>query len=240
MQHTLTLNWTGNNGSSIAGEATITSGDAEINGDFTIAASATDTQVAITIDTSQLKLLYITCDKDVTIEANAASPVAARNEVQTVTISGSPTGGTFTLTYSGQTTSAIAYNAAASAVEDALEALSNIGIGDVSVEGSAGGPYTVTFRETLGEQDVALMTASGASLTGGSSPAVAVAVGTAGDLGDPTFTITANKPYVWYYGSGITNPVGKDITTLYVTRTGGGAGTGDATLKIRTLQDLTL
>jgi hypothetical protein len=38
------------------------------------------------------------------------------NEVQTVTITGTPTGGTFTLTSTGATTAAIAYNAAASAV----------------------------------------------------------------------------------------------------------------------------
>jgi hypothetical protein len=33
------------------------------------------------------------------------------NEIQQVAITGGPTGGTFTLTYSGQTTGAIAYNA---------------------------------------------------------------------------------------------------------------------------------
>ena len=45
--------------------------------------------------------------------------VAAR-EKQTVTIGGSPTGGTFTLTFGGQTTATIAYNADASVVEAAL------------------------------------------------------------------------------------------------------------------------
>src|SRR5262245_62586459 len=39
----------------------------------------------------------------------------AINEVQTVTISGTPTGGTFTLTFRGATTSGIAHNSAASA-----------------------------------------------------------------------------------------------------------------------------
>jgi hypothetical protein len=107
------------------------------------------------------------------------------NEVQTVTISGAPSGGTFTLTYAGQTTSAIAYNATAAAVEDALEALSNIEPGDVAVTGSAGGPYTVTFAGLLAATNVAAMTASGASLTGGTTPAVTVATATGGD--EPTF-----------------------------------------------------
>jgi hypothetical protein len=105
------------------------------------------------------------------------------DEVQTVTITGSPTGGTFTLTYAGQTTAAIAYNAAASAVQSALVALSNIASGDVAVTGSSGGPYTVTFGGALADRNVAQMTASGAGLTGGSSPSVSVTTATAGVTG---------------------------------------------------------
>jgi hypothetical protein len=107
------------------------------------------------------------------------------NEVQTVTITGSPTGGTFTLTYSGQTTAGIAYNATAATVKNALQALSTVGNGNVSVTGSAGGPYTVTFQGDLAGVNAAAMTASGAGLTGGSSPAVSIATDTAG--GDATF-----------------------------------------------------
>lgn len=102
------------------------------------------------------------------------------DEVQTATITGGPTGGTFTLTFSGQTTAAIAYNAAAAAVQSALAALSTIGAGNVTVTGSAGGPYTVDFVGTLANTDVAAMTASGASLTGGTSPGVTIATTTAG------------------------------------------------------------
>ncbi|MCM6778030.1 hypothetical protein NDR87_30955 [Nocardia sp. CDC159] len=77
----------------------------------------------------------------------------------TVTIGGSPTGGTWTLTYAGQTTSGIAYNAAAAAVQSALEALSTIGSGNATVTGSSGGPYTVVI-DTPGT-----LTGSGAGLT---------------------------------------------------------------------------
>lgn len=111
---------------------------------------------------------------------------AATNEVQTVTITGSPTGGTFTLTWNSQTTAAIAYNATAATVRTALEALSNIAPGDVTVTGSAGGPYTVTFGGAYLGDDVAQMTASGAGLTGGSSPAVSVATTTAGGAATAT------------------------------------------------------
>ncbi|MDX3839050.1 phage tail tube protein [Streptomyces europaeiscabiei] len=104
------------------------------------------------------------------------------NEVQQVAITGTPTGGTYTLTYSGQTTAGIAYDAAAAAVQSALEALSNIGVGDVVCAGGPhpGTPVTVTFQGLLAETDVAQMTASAAGLTGGTSPAVNVTTTTPG------------------------------------------------------------
>lgn len=107
---------------------------------------------------------------------------SSANEVQTVTISGTPTGGSFTLDYNGQPTVDIAYNATASAVQTALQNLSNIGSGNVAVTGSAGGPYTVTFQGTLAAANVAQLTAAN-NLTGGTSPAVAVATGTQGTAG---------------------------------------------------------
>ena len=104
---------------------------------------------------------------------NTTAGFAGTNEVQTLTLSA--TGGTFTLTYSGQTTSALAYNASAATVETALEALSNLIPAEVAVSGSAGGPYTITFAT----MNAALLTASAASLTGGSGTAV-IAQGTQG------------------------------------------------------------
>ena len=104
------------------------------------------------------------------------------NEVQTVTITGTPTGGTFTLTFSGQTTAGIAYNANAAAVQSALLALSNLDTGDVTVGGGAGPgtPWTVTFANNYSATNVPQMTANGASLTGGTSPAVGVSTTTPG------------------------------------------------------------
>lgn len=104
----------------------------------------------------------------------------ATSEVQTVTITGTPTGGTFTLTFDGQTTAPIAYNATNTDVDTALEALSNLEPGDVAVTGGPGPgtPFTVTFLGSLG--NVPQMTASGAGLTGGTSPTVTVTTGTPG------------------------------------------------------------
>ena len=107
------------------------------------------------------------------------------NEVQTVTITGTPTGGVFTLTYEGETTDDIAFNATAAAVQSALEALSNIEVGDVVCAGGPlpGSAVTVTFQGTLGGRDITLMTADDSGLTGGTSPAVAVTETTPGAAG---------------------------------------------------------
>lgn len=103
------------------------------------------------------------------------------NEVQSVTITGAPTGGTFTLTYSGQTTAGIAWDASAATVQAALEALSNIAPGDVVVRG---GPFpasamTVDFVGTLASTNVAQMTGSAAGLTGG-TPVLTIVTASAG------------------------------------------------------------
>jgi hypothetical protein len=104
---------------------------------------------------------------------------ASVNEVQTLTITGTPTGGTWTATFGGQTTDPIAYNATAAVVQAALAKLSTIKAGNVLVTGSAGGPYTVTFVGALGATNVGAITTADA-LTGGTSPEVTVAQTTAG------------------------------------------------------------
>jgi hypothetical protein len=103
------------------------------------------------------------------------------NEVQTVTITGTPTGGTFRLTWNGQQTAVIAYNATAATVQAALEALSNIGVGNVSVTGGPGPgtPYVVTFVGQFASENVSQMTATH-TFTGGTTPAIAVATTTPG------------------------------------------------------------
>jgi hypothetical protein len=117
-------------------------------------------------------------------------------QVSTVTIAGTPTGGTFALDVasqgSKQITAPLAYNATAAAVQAALAALGNVGVNNVTVSGSAGGPYTVTFAGAVG---VPYITADGTLLTGGTSPTATAtllpASGTAANTGyfgpyDPT------------------------------------------------------
>lgn len=110
------------------------------------------------------------------------TPVVAgsSNAEQLLTITGTPTGGTFTLTFSGQTTSAIAYNATAATVQAALVALSNVGAGNVvcsggPLPGTGSSTVVVWFTGSL-SNNTTLMTSTD-SLTGGSSPASHIAAG---------------------------------------------------------------
>lgn len=105
----------------------------------------------------------------------------ATAEVETVTVTGTPTGGTFILSGGvggSGTTAPIAYNAAASAVQ--LEVRTLPGLSAVTVSGTLSSGVTVTGPASgesmnLGED------ASG--LTGGTSPAVTVVNATPGVVG---------------------------------------------------------
>jgi hypothetical protein len=109
-------------------------------------------------------------------------------DVQTLTMTGAPTGGTFTLTYATFTTTAIPYNATAIQVQKALEALSGVGVGSVVV---TGGPFIantikVTF-DGLKNGTTTLITATNTGLVGGTSPAVTITHTTTGATNTPVF-----------------------------------------------------
>lgn len=112
----------------------------------------------------------------ITVTCNAPA-----NEVQSLATSGSPTGGTITLTFQGQTTAPIAYNAAAAAVQSALEALSNVEAGEITAAGGALGtaPVTLTFSGRYAGANVPKITVTSA-LTGGTDPTAAITVTTEG------------------------------------------------------------
>lgn len=118
------------------------------------------------------------------------------NAAQLITLTGSPAGGTFTLTFRTQTTAPIAYNASPVAVQAAIESLGVIGVGNTTVTGAAGA-WAVTFVGTLGTTPLPPISGDGTALTGGVTPAVSVVVQQAG-----VFAPGQNIPY-WdkdYYG----------------------------------------
>jgi hypothetical protein len=97
----------------------------------------------------------------------AVSPnVEKVNELQSLRIGGSPTGGTFTLSFEGQTTAPIPFNASNETVGNALAALPALGKGNISVgEGMRGLPYLVKFDGTRGGADQPQITADASGLT---------------------------------------------------------------------------
>jgi hypothetical protein len=168
-------------------------------------------QVSFAVPASRCKACFVAANTPVTVAVNGTCAV------QTVTLGGSPTGGTFTLTYAGQTTTGIAYNATAATVQTALQALSTIGPNNVAVTGSAGGPWTVTFVGTLAIKPITTMTGSAASLTGG-TPTITLATTVTGVVPTWTWTFPASVALDWAAQDGFfSSPVSSDIVNLWVT-----------------------
>jgi hypothetical protein len=125
------------------------------------------------------------------------APVAGGsvNDVQTITLSGSLSGGQFTLagTRDGlpQTTTGIGFNPTAVQVQAALVALGIFGP-NLTVTGSTGGPFTVTFNGGLAGTPIPTLVGNVGTLTGG-TPAVTIAHTTTGQSGG-TFAAYAGGP----------------------------------------------
>jgi hypothetical protein len=127
-------------------------------------------------------------------EVVIAGGTTTRNEKQLVQHGAN--GGTFTLTYSGQTTAAIAWDASASAVETALELLSNID--NVSVASATVSGYTawtVEFLGSLAGTDVGQLVIGDTLLTLG---------GSASSAGQKFYTFLRSITKGDYLGAGCT------------------------------------
>ena len=98
----------------------------------------------------------------------------AADSVQTVTLTGGPTGGSFTLTFDGDTTTTIPYGSSATTVQGDLESLADIGSDNVIVTTGINGGWQVHFTGTLGGTYQNQLTGNGSGLTGGTSPGVSV------------------------------------------------------------------
>ncbi len=119
----------------------------------------------------------------ITVQGNAGD-----HEMQNVNCD-TPTSGTFTLSFKGQTTSAINWNASLETILLRLEALSTIGSGNVAVTGSApnDGTFYVRFIGTLGYTNQPLMTAS-STLVGSTG----ITIGTSREGSRYTATVTSD------------------------------------------------
>jgi hypothetical protein len=125
--------------------------------------------------------------------------IAGVNEVQRITKGGTITGGSYTITVPANvlggpfTTAAIQWNDTAATTQTRLEALANVGVGQVAV---TGGPISsanvdITFTGSLGGTDLSQITVT-SSLTG-TAPTITPSTVTAGVINDiPRF-----QAYKW-------------------------------------------
>jgi hypothetical protein len=110
----------------------------------------------------------------------AFANVAGANDVQTITVTGTPTGGSIYLTFNGETIGPIPFNSTLAAFQAFLDASPQLGkVGGVSQAVATGGPFpgtaiVVTFSgSTLAGMWQPLFGVINA-LTGGATPAAAV------------------------------------------------------------------
>lgn len=117
---------------------------------------------------------------------SAGAPGAGTSEVQTLTIGGTPTGGTFRISFDGARSAAITWSATNATllanIQAGLNAMGTLGSGEVTAAAgslTAGiGTVTLTFGGTRAKLAVNLMTVA-SSLTG-TAPTAAIAETTPG------------------------------------------------------------
>lgn len=221
----ITYKWTRDNGT-ITVTRTLT-GDSGAVLDLAVPNGSHRLPAAFAFTLAQLKSFLLTSDQPVTLEANGT------DAVQQVAITGGPTGGTFPLTKGANTTAGIPYNATAAQVQAALVAIASVGAGGVVCTGGPlpATPVVCTFVGANAATPVATMTTSSASLTGGTSPTVAVTSTTTGVAPDTVKSIQANLPFVWDSQGYYANPFAANVSRLLLTNTSG----VDASVKARTL-----
>lgn len=101
------------------------------------------------------------------------------NERQTVTITGTPTGGAFTLSFAGRTLSAIPYNVTAAALQTLLDGVWGVNVLIASLGPLPGTGIAIDFTGPYGGRDIAPMTFTH-TLTGGTSPTPVITTTTPG------------------------------------------------------------
>lgn len=116
-----------------------------------------------------------------TFVGNVSSTVVGANEVQTLQVTGTPTGGSFVLQFLGYSITLV-YNSAVATTQAAFDAA--LGAGSVTVAGAGAFPanaQTITFSPGIWTgMDVPSMSLVTNSLTGGTTPSVTITPTSAG------------------------------------------------------------
>ena len=135
------------------------------------------------------------------------------NERQTIEVDA--TGGSYTLTFRGQSTAPIPYNASAQNLKQALLKLRTIGRGielhDVEVTGGEG-QYTVEFRGTLVGVAQPLLDADGSGLSGGASTVTIATSRPASNRADVE-KLNSSGEFILMFGKGVDKTKGEEAAS---------------------------
>lgn len=195
-------------------------GTGEVSIDTTLPAASVNTLVAIAFgpagtSTGNLLSIEITASQNCTISTNGTGT----SEVQTLTVTGTPTGGTIPVYFNGAVTT-VAFNASAATLQTALQAMTSIGASNVTCTGGPlpGTPIVCTFAAAKANSNQPALLAGSAGLTGGSSPTATFTTTTPG-LPQETLSISAGIPVTWDVSGPHAALFAGAVTGFYVTST---------------------
>ena len=164
----------------------------------------------------------------------ATSDTSGTDAIQTITFTGSPTGGTFGLIFAGQTASGISYSTYSATlgtnIQNALNGLA--GIGNTAVSAISGTNVTVTFEGTLARAVQATMgVVNNLYGSGGQSLSIAPTQAGVGPLLPANYTFTSGNNGIYVFTSGVTL-ITAATETVSVTDTGNSAVSGNAAVTV--------
>jgi hypothetical protein len=218
---TVNVSWREDAGAALA--STVSLSDAQSDKLDLVVNDGAVASATFPITLSKLTQLFILSNADVSLDSGGT------DEGQLVTPGGSiDPSDHFQLIWSGQTTAPLAFASTAAAVQSALEALSNIGTGNVSVTGSTSGPWTVAFVGLLGHANQPQMTGTVATVA---SATITITTPTGGAAATETLSLFAGLPVLWFPGCGMSKPFASNVATLRATNVSG----QQATVKVRVL-----
>lgn len=224
VEHVLKYTWSPSSGGTPSLPATVRqSGSNEQNLSKSFAGGSSNVSQPWAVTKATLQSFYLIASQPCTVKTNSPGV----NAVISVSMAGTPTGGTFEMTGTRPdtgaitTATAIPYNATVSQFQTACDTV--YGSGNTVVTGGPfpGTAFTVTFQGVLAAYPVTLPTFNNAGLTGGTSPAASASTTTAGVRWGNKWDLPANIPVQWHKDDpAFTNPLTADIATVYVTVAG--------------------
>lgn len=228
IQNTLDLNWSDAGASILESLSRTEAVNQKL--DVVVNTGVTDQAQVLSLTLADLKLLYMLSNCDLTLKTNSPGV----NAVQTVSVTGTVSGGTFNYQGTRPDTNAttnvtgIAWNVSLAIFQSTvLDAI--YGAGNTLATGGPlpGTPIVVNFQGALAAYPVVLPTINNASLTGGGT--IGAVTTTAGVRWGDQKVFLAGEPLIWWDTALWNCPFAVDVANLYLSNASG----QQATFQIR-------